>query len=68
MLADKIPAKWTAPEALESRRFSTRTDVWGYGITFWEIMSNMGKPYEGVPVCGVMVAPVLACAQSMRRV
>jgi len=41
----KIPVRWTAPEALQSRKFSSASDVWSYGILVWEIMSFGDRPY-----------------------
>ncbi|XP_067048824.1 ephrin type-B receptor 1-B-like isoform X1 [Acropora muricata] len=41
----KIPVRWTAPEALKSRKFSSASDVWSYGILVWEIMSFSDRPY-----------------------
>lgn len=42
-----LPVRWTAPEALESRKFSTATDVWAYGVLLYEIFTNGGMPYDG---------------------
>ncbi|KAJ7379745.1 Ephrin type-B receptor 1 [Desmophyllum pertusum] len=41
----KIPIRWTAPEAIQHRTFSTASDVWSYGILVWEIMSFSERPY-----------------------
>ncbi|XP_068700595.1 ephrin type-A receptor 4-like isoform X2 [Montipora foliosa] len=41
----KIPVRWTAPEALHKRIFSSASDVWSYGILLWEIMSFAERPY-----------------------
>ena len=41
----KIPVRWTAPEALQNRTFSTASDVWSFGILVWEIMSYCDRPY-----------------------
>ncbi|VDM11186.1 unnamed protein product [Wuchereria bancrofti] len=29
---DKVPIKWLAPETMQNRIYSTKTDVWSYGI------------------------------------
>ena len=44
----KIPVKWTAPEALIYRKYSTASDVWGYGCLLYEIWSLGHKPYENM--------------------
>ncbi|XP_028394331.1 ephrin type-B receptor 2-like [Dendronephthya gigantea] len=41
----KIPVRWTAPEAITFRKFSTASDIWSYGILLWEIMSFAERPY-----------------------
>ena len=41
----KIPVRWTAPEALQHRTFSSASDVWSFGILMWEITSYCDRPY-----------------------
>ncbi|XP_028394334.1 ephrin type-A receptor 7-like [Dendronephthya gigantea] len=41
----KIPVRWTAPEAIAYRKFSTSSDIWSFGILLWEIMSFGDRPY-----------------------
>ncbi|KAM4675470.1 ephrin type-B receptor 4 [Discoglossus pictus] len=44
-LGGKIPIRWTAPEAIAFRKFTSASDVWGYGIVMWEVMSFGERPY-----------------------
>ncbi|XP_029372459.1 ephrin type-A receptor 5 isoform X5 [Echeneis naucrates] len=41
----KIPIRWTAPEAIAYRKFTSASDVWSYGIVMWEVMSYGERPY-----------------------
>uniref|UniRef100_A0A4W4F067 receptor protein-tyrosine kinase n=1 Tax=Electrophorus electricus TaxID=8005 RepID=A0A4W4F067_ELEEL len=44
-LGGKIPIRWTAPEAIQYRKFTSSSDVWSYGIVMWEVMSYGERPY-----------------------
>lgn len=41
----KIPVRWTAPEAIAFRKFTSASDVWSFGIVCWEVMSYGERPY-----------------------
>ncbi|KAM6992627.1 ephrin type-A receptor 7 isoform 4-T4 [Tautogolabrus adspersus] len=41
----KIPVRWTSPEAIQYRKFTSASDVWSYGIVMWEVMSYGERPY-----------------------
>ncbi|XP_021096583.1 ephrin type-A receptor 1 isoform X3 [Heterocephalus glaber] len=41
----KIPIRWTAPEAIAQRIFTTASDMWSFGIVMWEVLSFGDKPY-----------------------
>ncbi|KAL2094928.1 hypothetical protein ACEWY4_009647 [Coilia grayii] len=44
-LGGKIPIRWTAPDAIAFRKFTSASDVWSYGIVMWEVMSFGERPY-----------------------
>ncbi|VDN92642.1 unnamed protein product [Brugia pahangi] len=44
---DKVPIKWLAPETMQNRIYSTKTDVWSYGIMI-EMYSEGYEPYPSL--------------------
>ncbi|XP_077331789.1 megakaryocyte-associated tyrosine-protein kinase isoform X1 [Lithobates pipiens] len=48
--SNRLPIKWTAPEALLHNKFSSRSDVWSYGILLWEVYSYGRGPYPRLAV------------------
>ncbi|NWI09117.1 MERTK kinase, partial [Crypturellus soui] len=44
----KMPVKWIAIESLADRVYTTKSDVWAFGITMWEIATRGMTPYPGV--------------------
>ncbi|MGH0141918.1 UNVERIFIED_CONTAM: hypothetical protein FKN15_075120 [Acipenser sinensis] len=41
----KIPIRWTSPEAIAYRKFTSASDAWSYGIVMWEVISYGERPY-----------------------
>ena len=41
----KFPIKWAAPEVITHARFSSKSDVWSYGILMWELWTGGKTPY-----------------------
>ena len=42
----QIPIKWTAPEAILYGKYTTKSDVWSFGMVMFEIWSLGHKPFE----------------------
>jgi len=41
----QFPVKWASNEVLKHRKYSTKSDVWSFGITLWEILEGGTVPY-----------------------
>ncbi|XP_035285042.1 tyrosine-protein kinase Fyn-like isoform X9 [Anguilla anguilla] len=45
---EKIPIKWTAPEAALYGKFTIKSDVWSFGILLTELVTKGREPYPGM--------------------
>ena len=42
----KFPVKWAPPEVLNFTRFSSKSDVWAFGVLMWETFTGGQMPYD----------------------
>ena len=49
-----LPLKWMAIESIESGIYSTATDVWSFGVLFWEILSRGSQPYHNIKSLNIL--------------
>ncbi|XP_061582367.1 tyrosine-protein kinase ITK/TSK [Cololabis saira] len=42
----KFPVKWSAPEVIRFSKYSSKSDVWSFGVLMWEVYNEGRLPYE----------------------
>ncbi|XP_065188410.1 fibroblast growth factor receptor 3-like [Sycon ciliatum] len=45
-----LPLKWMAPECIKDGVFSSKSDVWAFGVLLWEVLTSGEMPYSNIPV------------------
>uniref|UniRef100_A0A1I8EAT2 Non-specific protein-tyrosine kinase n=1 Tax=Wuchereria bancrofti TaxID=6293 RepID=A0A1I8EAT2_WUCBA len=54
----QLPTKWLSPEAIKSMQFTTKSDVWAFGVLLYEIFTDGSEPYHGHPLVSMSNAQV----------
>ncbi|KAA3677608.1 fibroblast growth factor receptor 3 [Paragonimus westermani] len=44
-LRERLPFRWMAPECFEENHFTSKSDVWSFGIFLWELFTLGNTPY-----------------------
>nr|XP_005993132.1 PREDICTED: tyrosine-protein kinase ITK/TSK [Latimeria chalumnae] len=42
----KFPVKWSSPEVFRYSKYSSKSDVWSFGVLMWEVFTEGKMPYE----------------------
>ncbi|XP_042154455.1 tyrosine-protein kinase TXK [Oncorhynchus tshawytscha] len=43
----KFPVKWSPPEVLHYNKYSSKSDVWSFGVLMWEVFTEGKTPFDG---------------------
>lgn len=55
----KLPVRWLAPESIVEGLFTSKGDVWSFGVVMWEIITYGERPYGALSnqrVCVTVVS------------
>uniref|UniRef100_A0A1I8EXF1 Tyrosine-protein kinase n=1 Tax=Wuchereria bancrofti TaxID=6293 RepID=A0A1I8EXF1_WUCBA len=54
-LKQNLPIRWLAPETIKTATYTTKSDVFSYGILLCEVFTNGAEPYCGMTVAEVII-------------
>ena len=60
-----LPVRWMPPESLIYGTFSTKGDVWSFGVVVWEVFSFAMQPYWGLPNSDVV--EMIRCGKVLNK-
>lgn len=66
MVTSALPVRWSAPEVLAERGFTSQSDVYSLAVTFWEIFSEAATPFAEYSTNSAVVAAVVSGARPPR--
>lgn len=52
----KMPIKWLALECIRHRIFTSKSDVWAFGVTIWELLTYGSRPYPDIEAKDLVIA------------
>jgi serine/threonine protein kinase len=58
--ASRLPMRWCSPEVLQRRKYSEKSDVWAFGVTFWEVLTLAMVPYYDFPTDQQVIRAIVA--------
>ena len=60
-----MPVRWQCPVSMQSRRYTSKSDVYSLGIVLWEIFSHGRLPHGDVPTSALL--STVASGAQLRR-
>jgi serine/threonine protein kinase len=63
-----LPLRWSAPEVILARIYTTASDVFSYGVLLFEVFSNGTFPYDAIPDDNDVIALLMDESPSARPI
>lgn len=67
--SQRLPLKWLAPECFLTKKWTTASDVWSFGVLMWEVFENGKEPWSGpdAPQTGAALSAHIAAGNHPAR-